>query len=188
MYKLILVKHSKPRINPDIPAKEWVLSDKGSEYSRILAEELQKFDADIIVTSMEPKAQKTGEIVGEYLRLPVIAALGLHEHDRENAGFLSEEDFKNSVIKFFTFPGELVFGNETAKDAKERFINSVKRIVSERQGKNIIIVAHGTVITLFAKEFNEIDAYEFWKKLNTPSYVVFSLPEFKIESVTAEIR
>jgi broad specificity phosphatase PhoE len=55
-------------------------------------------------------------------------------------------------------------------------------------GKNIVVVSHGTVITLFVEKFNGIDPFSFWKKLDLPSFVVLSLPQHKLVTTIETIR
>lgn len=52
---------------------------------------------------------------------------------------------------------------------------------------NIIIVAHGTVITLFVSRRAGLEPFPFWKRLALPSFVVLSLPDQAVESVVDDI-
>ena len=70
MSTVILIKHSLPQIDPDIPARQWVLSAKGERRCLPLAEKLNGYQPDIIITSDEPKAVTTGQRVAEHLAIP----------------------------------------------------------------------------------------------------------------------
>lgn len=48
---LLLVKHAMPVVDPDAPAREWVLSDAGRRASKLLAGRLAAFSPDVILTS-----------------------------------------------------------------------------------------------------------------------------------------
>jgi broad specificity phosphatase PhoE len=74
----------------------------------------------------------------------------------------------------------LVFGSETAHQSLTRFSKALSSIEIEHPDKNIVVVAHGTVITLFVNQFNPIEAFSFWRKLALPSFVVLSLPNHKL--------
>ena len=43
---LVLVRHSLPEIDPAVSSREWRLSEEGRVRSRILAENLVKYDLD----------------------------------------------------------------------------------------------------------------------------------------------
>ena len=60
---LILVKHSLPEIIKNMPAREWKLSVEGQIRAQRLAERLNQYQPEVIVSSIEPKAQETAEII-----------------------------------------------------------------------------------------------------------------------------
>src|SRR5215208_891773 len=114
---LILVRHSVPEIEVNRPANTWKLSDEGKLRAHRLAEELESLEPAVIVSSNEPKAKETAEIVSGHLRIDMQILPGLHEHDRSHVPYLSHDAFQTLVHDFFQMPGELVFGNETADQA-----------------------------------------------------------------------
>ena len=183
MNNLILVKHSLPEIVSTVPAKEWRLSQFGQIRCKALAEKLEPFLPDVIISSTEPKAIETAQIVAKKLNKPFSTLDGLQEHDRTDAGLLEKEQFESKVKDFFEQPERLVFGRETASQSLARFSKALNSIEVEHPDKNIVIVAHGTVITLFVDKFNTIEAFSFWRKLDLPAFVVLSLPQHKLVKV-----
>src|SRR5579884_1059252 len=125
MPKLVLVKHSLPHIVPDVPARQWQLAEEGRRRCRPLAERLAHYRPAVITASSEPKALETARLVAAHLGVPYRMAEGLHEHDRENVGFLGEQEFDAAVAHFFARPDELVLGRETAARARRRFAAAV---------------------------------------------------------------
>lgn len=180
MKNLILVKHSLPEIVPTIPAKEWRLSQPGKVRCKTLAEKLESYFPDVVISSVEPKATETAQIIARQLNKPFRTFEGLHEHDRTGVGFLSKEQFEAKVNDIFIYPDKLVLGRETANQALERFSKALTSVEIEHPNKNIVVVAHGTVITFFVEKFNDLEAFSFWRKLDLPSFVVFSLPHHKL--------
>ncbi len=176
MPNLILIKHSLPEIIPAIPAREWHLSDEGRRRCKKLAEMVSRYQPQVIVTSLEPKAVETGELLGQSLGIPASTAFNLHEHQRQNTPFLSPEMFETSVISFFENPGRRVLGEETADEAHSRFTEAVWDVVKTHPTENLAIVAHGTVISLFVARLTFMEPYLLWKRLGLPSFVVLSLP------------
>lgn len=181
MPKLILVKHSLPQILPEQPAREWRLSEKGRKRCAALAEALAVYAPQIVVTSVEAKAQETGAIVAQKLNIPCTSAPGLHEHERP---FIDDPTlFEARVRQFFAQPDKLVFGTESANAAYERFAQAVNQVEAQHADKTLAIVAHGTVITTFVAHHNAVDAFAFWQKLDLPSFVVlddFKLPDYML--------
>jgi broad specificity phosphatase PhoE len=177
---LILVRHAQPIIDSNKPSAEWQLSADGRNRSRELAEQLRTYQPDIVITSREPKAAETGRIIAETLGLPYETAENLHEH-RRTGEFVGQEKFQQQVRGFFERPTELVFGLETAEQALERFETAVSQVIGRHPNKNIIIAAHGTVMTLFIAAHNPtIAPLPFWQQLQMPDYFILEQPNLEL--------
>jgi len=172
---VILVKHSLPENLEDVPAREWHLSDTGRALAGKLAGELMKWQPEIIVSSVEPKARETAEIIARNIGLEFYEVEGLHEHDRSRSPYHSKFKFQNLVREFFEKPSELVFGSETANTALERFHRAVDVVLNSYSDKHTIIVAHGTVISLYVSWLTGLDGYDLWQKLGLPSFIVLDI-------------
>jgi len=81
-----------------------------------------------------------------------------------------------------------VFGRETALEAEERFARAIRRVIDAQPNQHTIVVAHGTVITLFVARYNEIEPFQFWQRLAMPSFVVLSLPAFGLDTVVERVE
>jgi broad specificity phosphatase PhoE len=187
--RLILVRHSAPEMVAGVPASQWRLSEEGRLRCQKLAERLAAYGLATIVTSTEPKAVETGQIVAEVLDLPFEIAPGLHEHERgvvRNLG--SREEFQAQVARLFERPAELVLGYETADQAHARFFGAVAHVVEEHPAGNLAVATHGTVMTLFIARANGLDAVPFWKRLGLPSFVVLTLPSFSLVEVVENVE
>ncbi len=187
MQRLLLIKHALPELDSSRPAADWHLSERGRALSELLARKLAAYSLDVIVSSVEPKAIETAQIVAQRLNKPHEIAAGLHEHDRRNVPFLSRVEIDARVAEFFAKPRELVLGSETADQAHARFADAIARVLEKLPQKNIAVVAHGTVITLFVARKIEMP-FEFWKRLGLPSIVVLSLPDLQVEEVIENVE
>ena len=181
--KLILVKHSLPDVDPSQPASRWLLSDEGRLRCLPLADRLARYRPAHIATSSEPKAIATAEIVSDRLGTPFEVTEGLHEHDRSNEPFIESKKFESAVASFFDRPNELVLGRETASQAEMRFGEAVQRLVSQYTADSVVIVAHGTVISLYVAQHTGVEPLPLWRRLGLPSFVVLSLPDLDILDV-----
>lgn len=185
---LILVKHATPQVDVETPAHQWRLSPEGGVGAAALADRLRaaQYAPTKIVASLEPKATQTGSIIAERLRLPFATAEGLHEHDRRASGFLSTEVFAARMRDLFAQPDAVVFGTESAASALARFARAVDQVVSEETG-DVVIVSHGTVMSLLVASRARVDASELWAVLGLPSYVSLELPDHRIVEVVGAI-
>ena len=174
--RLVLVKHSHVDVVPGRPPRTWELSDEGRRRAALLADRLAELDAARIVSSVEPKAVETAEIVAQRLGVPSATAPDLHEQLRETAPYLGREDFETAIAWLFDEPHRIVFGEESADHAADRFAAAVDAVAEDAAagGRDAIVVAHGTVIALYVSRVAGIDPFTLWQSLGLPSYVVLS--------------
>src|SRR5512138_1338266 len=79
MNYLLLIRHSLPVIDPDLPASQWDLSTLGCTRAESLAKRLGAYAPDHVVTSHERKAIQTGEIIASHFGREALTHPGLHE-------------------------------------------------------------------------------------------------------------
>jgi broad specificity phosphatase PhoE len=186
--RLVLVKHSAPTVLATVPAPDWRLSLTGVARCAALAERLRPFDARAIATSVEPKAVETATLVGEPLGLPVELVEGLHEHDRRETKLLADAAFEQAIASLFARPQVLIFGRETAASALTRFDAAVRDVLAAAPPENdVIVVSHGTVISLFVAAHAGTDGLALWKQLGLPSFVVLDRATLALERVEATV-
>lgn len=180
---LILVRHSTPEINHAIPSNQWNLNETGTKRAKLLARQLSSFPVDVVVSSPETKALETARIIASYHSLDLTVHNGLHEHDRTQAPFLSESDFKEAIFYLFKNPDELTYGSETATDAERRFENTVKELLVDHPNGDTLIVSHGTVMALFIAKLVNKNPFYIWREMSMPIAYVFSRPKYKLRQI-----
>lgn len=115
MLHLILIRHSISQQQPGVSAHEWVLTDEGKQCCEQLAEHLREYTIQYIVSSGEPKAHLTAELVAQHLHLPAVEKhTGLHETEHKTAPFYeSAADFRAALHKAILEPEKLRFVEKT---------------------------------------------------------------------------
>jgi broad specificity phosphatase PhoE len=188
MRTLILIKHASPQVIPGTPPETWKLSDQGRQACQRLAEALRAHAPGVIVSSVEPKAVETGEIVAKALQIPSHTAPGLHEHDRSNVPHMRSSEFISLMELFFRRPGELVLGEETANAAQNRFEQALKAVLDQYASTDTVaIVSHGTVIAILLAKYSQKSAFHLWREWGLPSFAVVKIPEFEIGDMVPRI-
>ena len=181
--KLILVKHAMPVIVPDLPPRRWLLSDEGRERAARIASELRRYSPAIVVTSDEPKAAETGEIIAATLGVPARQMAGLHEHERGVIPWDGDEVFHERIQRLFDEPAAVVYGNESADRAHARFAAAIAELVETERPGAIVVATHGTVITLLVARANGLAPFPLWRRLDLPSAVVLDRETLRLERV-----
>jgi broad specificity phosphatase PhoE len=165
---LILVRHGRPKIDPDTPATTWGLCDEGREGCERLAGQILDLKPTAIVSSPEPKALQTARIIGDRLGLKVEVDPGLHEHKRQHLSFGTEEEFRARIAQVFAEPHAPIPGGESAHEAYERVAETLAR----HKGEPLLAVTHGTVLSLYLAEKLACDAHDLWRSLHMPDAFV----------------
>jgi broad specificity phosphatase PhoE len=182
MRKLFLMRHAQPKVTPGIPARLWPLTPEGRYEALQLARCLAADDQPTsLYASPERKAQETAQLIAQHLNLPLETVADLREHEREHVPFLDRYAWEATITAFFSHPTELIFGEESAHQALQRFEVAVEKIIANALHGNLTLVTHGTVMALFVDAHNpQIDALTFWRSLRLPDLVVLDLPGFEL--------
>jgi len=183
---LILIRHSLPEINPAIPARAWGLSQEGRRRCLGLVEALRPYQPECLYASQEPKAQETARLVAEYLQIPWESRPNLHEHERSGVPYTDHRTFEQQIAEFFRHPGKVVFGQESANQARKRFQAAMNQLPLD-SAQNRFVVAHGTVISLYVSQLCNINAFSFWQKLSLPACVVLDPQNARLVNLINDI-
>ena len=184
---LILVKHAMPEIETDVPASQWRLSTAGRAAAASLARQLEPYAPLDLFSSPEPKACETAQIVSQHLGVDFETQWDLAEHRRDGVQFLQAHEFEAAVRRCLEEPDILAFGSETARQAAMRFISAVDAIQEAAGERNIVIISHGTVISLFVGAVTGTDPFRIWRQLGLPSYVIMSRPGLTRVKIVTDI-
>jgi broad specificity phosphatase PhoE len=186
--RLILVRHALPAIDTGMPSRTWSLTPEGHQQAQVLGRQLQAagYRPALVAASTEPKAQQTASgIVEIYGGMPIEVVADLREHERETAPFLADrERWYTLVADFFRCSNELVFGEETARQALQRFSSAVEQLVARLpeattwDARDLLIVTHGTVLSLFLARYGHGDAFALWQDWTMPDAIVLELPNY----------
>ncbi|TAJ71683.1 MAG: histidine phosphatase family protein [Phenylobacterium sp.] len=176
---LILVRHGRPVIDRDIPPPQWGLCPEGRDAVAALAEKLIPFGAKAAISSPEPKALQTAEIIGQRLGLAVEVEHGLHEHKRQHVSFGTEEEFRQRIAQVFANPQAPAPGGESAEQACERLAAAL----AKHTVRPLLAVTHGTVLSLYVAKLLGLDAHDLWRNLHTPDAFVFDANGELIERI-----
>jgi broad specificity phosphatase PhoE len=170
---IVLVRHGKPEIEDGVPSADWKLSAQGRDAAAALGERLREFRFAQIASSPEPKAIGTAEAVASRLGLQVAIDEGLAEHARRSVGFLPRKEVEDGIAALFAHPDRLVFGDETADACFARFQQALERQRVEGTD-DIIVVTHGTILSIYVSRICGIDPMPFWRGLALPTAIVLT--------------
>lgn len=174
MSHLILIRHSLVDRGALGPDTDWPLSAAGRDLCTPLAETMQPYVPQFIVTSPMRRAAETAELIAAYLGVPWSTASGLEEHRRPFIldGLRPEDEFDAIMRSFFASPAERVFGEESAGECRNRFAAAIDAILASEPDRNVAVVTHGTVLALYAAPLFNRQPIDLWRRIGWPSFVV----------------
>lgn len=164
--KYLILRHAETIKDPNKPAPKWDLTpdalEKISEYiSGGKFEGITK-----IVSSTETKAVATGKPISDFLNLQIEKLEEFVEVKREKK-FLTDEEFLDQKRRELTNLNQIENGVESANQALARFESGIQKLEDMHSGENILIITHGTIMTLYlAKKNNNFEnIFENWRNM-----------------------
>jgi broad specificity phosphatase PhoE len=102
---------------------------------------------DLIFSSPEPKALQTAKPAARRWDIPLKIVNCLHELHRPQASLIP--DYEDIIGRVFADPEASIAGLEPASRAAERVTGCLHRLASTHPDRNLAVVSHGLVLTLF---------------------------------------
>lgn len=164
---LYFLRHAETKVNLSKPARDWPITKNGVVLTKELAKSEKFSEIDGIIHSSEVKAKQTAEAFAEGFDVQMYQLSGLDELARNHEGKLNDEEYLERVHRTLNEPEKTVPGWESSASALKRFEDAVRKVDIMFHRKNVLIVTHGLVLTLYfcqLKNFQSI-AYERWKQL-----------------------
>lgn len=178
---VILVKHALPELEAGVAPRHWTLGMRGETGARRLASELRRFGSFRLEHSPEPKARRTAERVALELGLEPHERGGLEEIDRPAAPIVSRAEHTAQNARLFATRSLAVVGSESAEQALARFESALGAALAETPAdQHLVVITHGTVISLFVEAHDAIDGFALWQRLQCPSFVVLLAAGYRL--------
>ena len=167
MLALHLVRHARPRVDPDAPADSWSLDPAGLPDLHALANSGRLPSDAAWYSSAEPKAVATARALTSR-QVTVVEELA--EHRRGPHWFEDPADFRRAVRRAFADPDvAAVPAWEPLARTRARLLPAVRRILDRHPGDDVVMVGHGTAWTLLVSEISgEPPDLDAWAALRMP--------------------
>lgn len=168
MNTYIFVRHSEPDINLEINPSEWELSKKGIQLVEDIVNYGLSHKIDHIYSSTELKAIQTAEVFSEKFEIPINQSDKLIEVKMDK--YLPQKEwleYKEKAFRDIHFSGK---NAESHLHALSRITSEIKDLDGKYKNKNILIVAHGTILTTYFASVTGIlgqgmEVFEKWKSI-----------------------
>ncbi|MBM3465584.1 MAG: histidine phosphatase family protein [Armatimonadetes bacterium] len=172
--RVLMVRHGATVLSAEdrfAGATDVLLSDRGEEQAAYLAERLAKVPVAAIYVSPMQRTVRTGQIIGQPHGLAVIPVDGLREisHGRWETMTRAEveaqfgDEYRRWEADPFTCPPT---GGESGLSVLARALPAVQNIVSQHEGKTVMVVSHKATIRLLIGSFLGFDLRGYRDRLD----------------------
>jgi broad specificity phosphatase PhoE len=177
MRQLYLVRHATPAVQPNVPAVEWPLAERGIEEARALAEIARGWKLRVVYASREPKAQSTALIIAEPALIPVHVVDGFEEL-RIDYWIGNSDEFGDTVRQILEEPELSLRGAERAAAAAMRFAGGIR--IVEQGPFPAAVVTHGRVLSAWLGQTLGLeDPFALWRSIPTPGWTQLDLDDLR---------
>lgn len=176
---VLLVKHAQPDMDASTPPCEWVLGARGEEQSRDLARRLRPYLPISLASSLEPKAVQTARVVAAALGVHVETLDGLEELDRPALPIVPRDEHQRLNAPIFEARSVPALGRESADAALRRFNAALAQAFTLTPASQpLVVITHGTVISLFIEQQTGRNAFEVWKALECGEFITLEVADW----------
>jgi len=173
MRPVYLIRHASPNVQPNVPAADWTLSDRGIAEAERLAEEAQSWDLRALYTSAESKAKATALIIGDACGLDAGVVQGIEEL-RFDEWIGNADAFSAAVRSILEQPDTSMRGAERASAAAIRFADAMR--IVEQGELPAAVVSHGRVMTAYLGRVLHLeDPFALWRSIPMPGWALLDL-------------
>ena len=164
---LFMIRHAQ---SPFIFGQERTreLSERGKLDANKITEQLKQETIDVIVSSPYKRAIQTIEGIANEHQMEITIFEGLKERPIKGAYKLSAEEIEQAIKKSYDDKDYCLPGGETTRQAQERAIPVIKQLLTDYEGKSIVVGTHGNIMTIMMNYFDEQYGYDFWINTSKP--------------------
>lgn len=150
MTRIYYIAHPKVQVDPNIPVRDWEISEEGLKQLEELFRNPWTERIQSVYSSPEKKAFDAARRMAERLDLTVNVLKELCGADRSlQKRWLSNEEFKKAANDFYQYPHQSSMSWERAAEVQRRNIEAFNEIIKENSDKkSIAIWGHGDAGTL----------------------------------------
>lgn len=181
---IYMVRHAE---SPFIFGKEKTrgLSEKGLADSRKIADIFKDADINCIASSSYRRAIQTVQYLADQKGLSIIEFEELRERPIKGLDYkMPWEDLIKAIEKSFSNIDYSLEGGESTREAQQRAIPIIDKLLCEYKGKNIIVGIHGNIMTIIMNYYDKRYGFKFWNSTSMPDIykMTFELNELiKVE-------
>jgi 2,3-bisphosphoglycerate-dependent phosphoglycerate mutase len=169
---LILVRHAQSAPSPDVPERDFPLSERGKLQAAELATALAELGVDALASSPYRRAVETLRPYAEQAGLTIATDDDLREKSL-GAWIDDPAEVEAAVRRMHADLDYGLPGGETGRACLARFEAALARVVAANPGRTIAVGSHGGVLGHLLARQDAGLAGDFWRRIRNPHIFVF---------------
>ena len=160
------------------------LSEQG-KLDSIRAADVLRYEAiDMIISSTFVRAIDTVKPLAELLNKEIIKSEQLIERPIASLKYIvGEQELLEAIERSFMDIDYCMAEGETTRQAQERAVPVIQRLLTEHKGKRIAIGTHGNIMTIIMKYYDNSYGFDFWSRTSKPDIYKLEFEEFELKQV-----
>ncbi|WP_134684472.1 histidine phosphatase family protein [Brevibacillus migulae] len=178
---IYLIRHAE---SPFVLGEEEArgLSEKGRKDAKRVSEILLREGIDVVISSNYQRAIQTVQDLAESLGVAIRIQPDFRERTLA-AQRITFDDFEEALRATFADPDFAHPGGESNREAAQRGVAALLRVLEEYPGKRIAIGIHGSLMTVIMGAFDPRYDFHFWKTTTMPDIYKLIFEEKQLLSV-----
>ncbi len=171
MTRLILIRHGETQTNVIGKIHKYFdteeLTQSGVKQIENTAKAIKKENVNLIFCSQEKRAIRSAQIVSNKLNVPFVKVSGLEERNWGDYAGLSFQEIKTKAgMDNMNLDERYNFippNGESWKETETRLLKSLNKLISENEGKTIVLITHGGSIRILIPHLLGVGREESFK-------------------------
>lgn len=160
------------------------LSEDGFQAARKVADILESEDIHYIASSTYARAKQTVQVLAERKGLPIAEYEDLRERPIKGLDYQAPwEVLLEAIEKSFSEHDYALDGGESTRQARQRAIPIMNRLLHEYEGKNVVIGTHGNIMTIIMNYYDKSYGFEFWNGTSKPDIYRMTFMDGRLLSI-----
>lgn len=168
---LYLLRHAESRPSPDIPEREWPLSNRGHRQARWLIDPLGDLPLDALYASPHLRARQTIEPFARRRDMTVCLDPRFRERKLTDRWL---DDHAGAVEKVWESFDLSLPGGESSATCQQRMIEGIEAARAAHPGQHVLIASHGNAIGLYLNHLDPGFGFEAWRAMRMPELYAVS--------------
>jgi 2,3-bisphosphoglycerate-dependent phosphoglycerate mutase len=168
---LYLLRHAESRPSPDIPEREWPLSNRGYRQARLLIDPLGDLPLDVLYASPYLRARQTIEPFARRRDMTVCLDPRFRERKLTDRWL---DDHAGAVEKVWESFNTVLPGGESSAECQRRMIEGVEAARADHAGQHVLMASHGNAIGLYLNHLDSGFSFEAWRAMRMPALYAVS--------------